>query len=303
MPFGCVTQGRDDPENRTIPLTMHAPHPPIRGSLQEYGRGIAGGLLFSLPMLYTMEMWQFGFILRPERLLLYAVISFVLLLGYNRYAGLHHDASWAEVAIDSVEEMGIGIVLSALFLAILGIITLDIALSEAVGKTVIAGMTVAMGVSVGTAQLGAPPEDEDEAATARRRERPSSFPEQLVVAFIAAILVAGNIAPTDEIAILGMYLGTLNLVALVLLSLALIAMILFFANFTGAGRHVPENLTLATVLGRSASFYAVALLVSALMLWFFGRFEGAGLMQCLSATIALGLVASFGASAGRLLLQ
>jgi len=26
-------------------------------SLQEYGRGIAGGLMFSIPLLYTMEVW------------------------------------------------------------------------------------------------------------------------------------------------------------------------------------------------------------------------------------------------------
>lgn len=287
---------------------MQATHSPIHSSLREYGRGIAGGLLFSLPMLYTMEMWQFGFILAPARLLLFALASFVLLLGYNRYAGLHQNASWLEVAIDSVEEMGIGIVLSALFLTLLGQITRDIALSEAVGKSVVAGMTVAIGVSVGTAQLGAPQEgadaeDEQQGGDARPGERPSPFHEQLVIAFIAAILVAGNIAPTDEIEILGMHLGPLNLAGLAILSLGLIALILFFSDFARAGRHVPESITPTTIIGRSASFYVVALLVSALMLWFFGRFEGAGLMQCLSATLVLGLVASFGASAGRLLLH
>jgi hypothetical protein len=27
-------------------------------SLREYGRGVAGGLLFSLPLLYTVEVWH-----------------------------------------------------------------------------------------------------------------------------------------------------------------------------------------------------------------------------------------------------
>ena len=274
---------------------------PIQISLQEYSRGIAGGLLFSLPMLYTMEMWQFGFILSSGRLLIYAVVAYVLLLGYNRYAGLHDDATWREVAIDSVEEMGIGVVISALFLAVIGRITLDMAVSEAAGKSVIVGMTVAIGVSVGTAQLGG--NSDDESSQPSVDERASAFHEQLVIAAIAAILVAGNIAPTDEVMILGMYLSPLNLIVLALLSLVLGAVIVFYADFVGSARHITEDLTHRSVIGMSAASYVVALAVSALMLWFFGRFDGASPIQMLSATIALGLVAALGASAGRLLLQ
>jgi putative integral membrane protein (TIGR02587 family) len=280
---------------------MRARENPISNSLQEYGRGIAGGLFFSLPLLYTMEMWQFGFTLKPGRLLIFALATYVLLLGYNRYAGLHQDATWLEVAVDSIEEMGIGILLSAMVLTILGRLTFDMAFSEILGKVVLAGMTVAIGVSVGTAQLGG--DSNDEKPEEEPQERSSTFHEQLVIAFIASVLVAANIAPTDELAVLGMYLSPLNLAALMLLSMALTAGILFYANFTGARAHIPEDLTRMHVVSRTVSFYLVALLVSALMLWFFGRFEGASLMHATSATISLGLVATFGASAGRLLLQ
>ncbi len=49
--------------------------------------------------------------------------------------------------------------------------------------------------------------------------------------------------------------------------------------------------------------YAVALAASALILGFFGRFDGAGLFTCLAQTVVLGVAATLGASAGRLLLQ
>jgi Putative integral membrane protein (DUF2391) len=39
----------------------------ITKSLQEYGRGVAGGLMFSLPLLYTMEVWWAGFNTHPYR--------------------------------------------------------------------------------------------------------------------------------------------------------------------------------------------------------------------------------------------
>ncbi len=126
----------------------------VTESLQEYGRGVAGGLMFSLPLLYTREVWT-GFIAHPYRLIGYVLTTFVLLLGYNRYSGLRRDSSMKEVAIDSVEEMGIGLFLGALLLFLLGRITLGMAIIEIVGIIVVGAMTVAIGVSIGTAQLGA----------------------------------------------------------------------------------------------------------------------------------------------------
>jgi uncharacterized membrane protein len=59
---------------------------------------------------------------------------------------------------------------------------------------------------------------------------------------------------------------------------------------------------MAVVIGSTIT-YAIALCASALILWFFGRFEGQALITCLAQTIVLGLAATLGASAGRLLLQ
>ena len=79
---------------------------PVDQSLREYARGVAGGLLFSLPLIYTMEVWWAGFIAPPSRLLLSLAAGFFLLFGYNRYAGLHQDASWWEVAFEAVGVTG-----------------------------------------------------------------------------------------------------------------------------------------------------------------------------------------------------
>jgi len=53
----------------------------VSQSLREYARGVAGGLLFSLPLLYTMEVWWAGFVAHPWRLALYVAGTFLLLLG------------------------------------------------------------------------------------------------------------------------------------------------------------------------------------------------------------------------------
>src|SRR5690349_17050306 len=101
-----------------------------------------------------MEVWWSGFLLNPGRILLYVLVTFALLLLYNRFAGLRRDASFREVAIDSVEEMGIGLVVAAAILWLTGQLDLRSGSYEVTGKVVMEAMTVAIGVSVGSTQLG-----------------------------------------------------------------------------------------------------------------------------------------------------
>lgn len=258
---------------------------------------MAGGLLFSLPLLYTMEVWWAGFTLEPARQLAYVAATFVLLLGYNRYAGLHPDTSWAEVAIDSVEELGLGLLLSALILYVLGRIDSHQHVDEIVGRIVIEAMTVAIGVSVGTAQLGG-----EESGPGMAGADNGTFSGQLVLGCCGAVLFAANIAPTEEVVVLGTEMSPLRLIGVALISFLLGALILYYSDFRGADRWVRAD-TVGAALGGTVVTYAVALAMSAAILWMFGRLEGVGLHTIVGQTVVLGLPATLGASAGRLLLQ
>ena len=271
----------------------------IARSLQEYGRGAAGGLLFSLPLLYTMEVWWAGHNARPWRLVVNFAAVFALLLGYNRYAGLRRDASMKEAVIDSVEELGLGLVLSAVFLWLLGRVTFDMPSQEIAGRVVVEALTVAIGFSVGTAQLGG---GEDEGMGEGEGAEEASFRGQLVVAACGAVLFAANVAPTEEIVMLGVEISAWRALGLALFSLALAALVLFHLEFRGARRFSRAGGLTATVAGTTVT-YAVALGCSAAILWSFGRFDGQALLTCVTQTIVLGVAATLGASAGRLLLQ
>ena len=278
-------------------------------SLREYARGAAGGLLFSLPLLYTMEVWWAGFTAHPWRLTAYVVATFVLLLGYNFYAGLRRDSCFSEVVIDSVEEMGLGLLIAALVLWLLGRVTFEMTASEALGQIVIEAMTVAIGVSVGTAQLGGGDERDVEdkgvggtRASGAKNDGAVHFGGQVVVALCGAVLFAANVAPTEEIVMMAVEISSGRLVGLAALSMALAALILYYSEFAGSERHVRFDRHHDVLVG-TAITYAVALAASALILWFFGRFDGEALFTCLAQTIVLGVAATLGASAGRLLLQ
>lgn len=280
----------------------------VSKSLEEYGRGIIGGLLFSLPLLYTMEVWWAGFSSHPLHLILYVSATFILLLGYNYFAGIRHDANWMEVVIDSVEEMGLGLLISAMALIVLGRVTLDMTLNEIIGKITIEAMTVAIGVSVGTAQLGGGSSDSDtgegESSAEGKNDAQTGthFAGQMVIALCGAVLFAANVAPTEEIVMIAAEISSWKLLAIALISIVLGAVILFRIDFKGAQQFAPGQ-GFAAILFGSVLTYAIALSASAVILWFFGRFEGQALITCLGQTVVLGLAATLGASAGRLLLQ
>lgn len=274
--------------------------PSTAESLREYGRGLAGGLLFSLPLVLTMEMWWAGFIAEPWRLLALLAFTFVLLLGYNRFAGIRHDASWTEVAIDSVEELGLGLVTAAGLLFLLGRIGPGFSFDESLGKIVVEAAVVAIGFSVGTAQLG---EETDDVGMGDKTPSHSwRLVGHLVICFCGAVLFAANIAPTEEIVMIAIETSPFRLLGLMALSIAIGSVILFFTEFKRSGAIVRVEGTTDVVIGTTVT-YAIALAASAIILLFFGRFDGASLAVCVREIVVLAFPAVIGASAGRLLLH
>lgn len=275
----------------------------IPQSLREYGRGLAGGLIFALPLLFTMELWDAALMITPEKLGLYLATTFVLLLLYNRYAGLRSDASFGEVVIDSVEELGLGLVISLAVLFLLGRIGPDNTWPEIMNRVLMEGMTLAIGVSVGTAQLGTEEADEAGGMDHDDRDGPDyHYPAQSAIALCGAVLFAANIAPTDEIGIIAREASVGDLVAIMLVSLLLGLGFLYFTAFRGSTRHLPER-EWKWMTREIITAYAASLAASALILYFFGSLPSASPVQFVSGMIVVALPAMLGASAGRLLLQ
>jgi putative integral membrane protein (TIGR02587 family) len=247
-----------------------------------------------------MEVWWAGFIATPGRILGYLGFILVLLLGYNRYAGIRYDASWAEVVIDSIEELGLGIVTAAGALFLLGQIGPEHSLGESLGKTLVEAGLVAIGFSVGTSQLGA--EAEEERGAAGEEDETPTFRSQIVIAFCGAFLFAANVAPTEEIVLIAVETPPGRLIGLALASAGIAMLILYFSDFVKSRRIVRVESTAQVAAGTIVT-YAVALVASAVILWYFGRFDGVSLDVCVRQTVVLGFPAVLGASAGRLILH
>jgi putative integral membrane protein (TIGR02587 family) len=200
--------------------------------------------------------------------------------------------------------MGLGLLVAAGVLVLLGRIDGETGLQEALGMTIVEAMTVAIGISVGTSQLGIRPDDEGEERGEAQRapDRETHFRGQMAIAACGAVLFAANIAPTEEVLVIAAESSPVRLLGQALLSLLMSALILNYIEFSGAHRLVRRD-GMHTVISETVVTYAIALLASSAVLWFFGRFDGCRPSTAVAQAVVLGLPATLGASAGRLLLQ
>lgn len=275
---------------------------PINQTLKEYGRGLGGGLLFSLPMLYTMEIWSTGFLAGPARLAIYLTGGISLLMAYNHFVGLREDPTLSESLFEALEEMGIGFIVTALILWLIGLLKPGMSRQEIIGKIVVESLTVAIGISIGKSQLGSNGRGGHKAGL--EGSAPDvNFWAQLAIAFCGAILIASNVAPTEEILVIAVATSPMHLILISLFSMGIGAAILYFSDFTGSDESVAKPQGGKDILAGVILMYSVALVVSACMLWFFGRLEGLSLFMVVSEIVVLSFPGALGASAGRLLLQ
>ena len=283
---------------------------PIRESLAEYAQGVIGGLLFSFPLLYTMEIWYAGFLAQPYQLIVMMMATFLLLLGYNRFAGMHPGTSWKNVVIDSFEEIGIGLVMSFCILLMLNRIQLEEnSLDEIMGKVITEAMFVSIGVSIGTAQLGSSAKEENEGEDSEPSEAEKAGTERrsgkvalVVLALCGSIIVGGSVAPTEEVLLIAVEAKPYHILGICLASILLSLVVCYFSDFKGVDRP-DDQPTLYEIVFETCLTYCTALIASAFVIWYFFGFSDTGFWNILAQWIVLGLIASLGASAGRLLIK
>ena len=119
---------------------------------------------------------------------------------------------------------------------------------------------------------------------------------------IGATIIAFNIAPTDEVAMLAAAVSPLGQLAIIAASLLISYGIVFEAGFTNQKKRMQQQGIFQRPLSETVACYLVSLLAAAFMLWFFQQVSLEDPWQMwLSYTLLLGLPASVGGAAGRIL--
>ena len=117
------------------------------------------------------------------------------------------------------------------------------------------------------------PEDEE---TAKERRRPSTYFSQIFLMAAGALFLAFNLAPTEEMPLISYMMGPERVLAMVAVSLGMMHAFVYALEFTGQETLSPDTPFWSAFLRFTVVGYAVALLISAYVLWTFGRLDGTG---------------------------
>jgi len=265
--------------------------------LRTQGRGVAGALLVvGVSMLVTMETWWLSWRLPILHLVLFAAVGLAAVFVLVRSVGFRQlDGDGTEptlrVVADFAELVTQSIVAALVVLFAFGVVEAGDSPSSVVRLALVQSVPFGFGAALANRLLGetdAPIEEE-------------AFPHNLTVFTLGALFLSLPVAPTEEVVVLARNAGWPRLAAVVVLSVGVVHLVLHELEFRGHRDRI-EGRTHLLQLGTAATAYAVALVVSVVLLLGFGQFDGRGVAEAVQLTVVLGFPAATGASAGEVVL-
>ena len=260
-------------------------------------RAFGGAIVFALPMLMTMEMWWLGFYIEPLRLALLLVLLLPLLTGLSHFVGFEDTFGWQDDVVDAFAAYAVGVLASAPILLAFGVITTEMSPSEVIGKVAVQAVPASIGALLAQSQFGG-----ENDKNRRKEQRRETYGGETFFMAAGAVFLSLNVAPTEEMVLISYKMTPWHALALATLSVLLMHAFVYSVGFTGQSA-VPEGVPAWTVFLRyTVVGYAICLVISAYILWTFGRTDGLALEAFVMTTVVLAFPASIGAAAARLIL-
>ena len=295
-------------------------------------RAAGGAILFSFPLLMTMEMWALGYTTPAYKMVIFLILSVPLLAGLAYYSGFESPVGVTGSVVDAFVAYAVGFVTSAIILAVFAVLDpAEMSTVELIGKVTLQAMPAGLGAVLASSQLGLPNEN-DEAdggrdagvdnrshddplahgsahsaaalgvADTSHAERQPDYWRELFLMVAGALFLAFNVAPTEEVMLIAYTMTAMHAVVLMLMSIAIMHTFVYVVQFKGQ-ESIPESQSQCDAFLRfTAVGYALALLVSLFCLWIFGRIKETAIDEVSMMTVVLSFPASLGAAAARLIL-
>ena len=259
----------------------------------QFARGFGGAVLFSFPMLMTMEMWSVGVSVQPVRLMLFITVHLVLLIGLSSYAREDAAVVNRKSVMDAFAAYGVGVLASATVLLLFGIVGPGMS-ADGINRVIsIQAAPASFGAMVAHLEL-----DEPEARLGPLH--PHGLKSNAFLMAVGALFLCSSLASTEEMMLIAHKMSVWQIGGLMAFSMV---MMLLFDQFaveeeraTPKGRSLWAESAALTFIG-----YPIALLISLYILWTFGRTDGLAFAEVVKEMSVLGFPASLGAGAARLL--
>jgi putative integral membrane protein (TIGR02587 family) len=266
---------------------------PADGSPHDAGVNLAhdfgGAILFSFPLLMTMEMWWLGFYMDRFRLALFIATAFVLVLGLSYFEG--KGESWRIDLLDALAAWAVGGIVSAVMLLLFAILKPGMSVDEIAGKISLHAVPGSIGAILARRLL-----EVDHSREEQKRRRGCGA--RVFFMAVGAIFLAFQLAPTEEMVLIGHQMTEWHAVALALVSLGVMHAFSASAD-EPSNPHLRGGRFWQTVSTATLPGSATALVVSGYVLW---TLVGMATAEGVMATLVLGFPAALGAAAARRIL-
>jgi putative integral membrane protein (TIGR02587 family) len=267
-------------------------------SARRFGIGLArasgGAIIFSLPLLMTMEMWELGFYMDRVRLALLLALAVPLLTALSFFSGFEETTSLTQDAIDAFVALAVGFISTAIVLLITGILTPDMPVREIVSKVSLQAVPAAIGAMLAESQFGSNGE--------RPEARNAGYGGELFFMAAGALFLAFNVACTEEIMLIAFKMTHWHAIGLMMLSIVTMHSFVYAVEFQGQHTLEGDQRFWSVFLRYTIAGYAIVLAISLYVLWTFGRTDGMSIQHMLMMAIVLGFPSAIGAAAARLIL-
>lgn len=294
-----------------MPRSASEPDPPLPGAgtsefLVGLARAFGGAILFSLPLLMTMEMWQLGFHMDRGRLAAFMIVMIPLLIALDHFSGFRETSSWIDDAADALTAYGVAFIASIAILILIGILSFRTPIHEAVGMIALQAVPAAFGAVLASSLLKGDEDDDGSGSGLAKEERErlasAGYHGELLFMVAGAVFLGFNFAPTQETIVIAADMTEIHLIALLITSILLMHAIVYAANLRGTPGE-PKGTRQRRLFFRSTLMgYMISLAISAYILWTFGRADGAAFSGFVTEIIILAFPSSLGAASARLLL-
>jgi putative integral membrane protein (TIGR02587 family) len=255
-----------------------------------------GALVFTFPLLMTMEMWWLGFFMDRGRLALFLLVLLPVLIGLSYHSGFEENLHGLDHFLDVFIAYGVGFMAAAVLLVLFGVIRLGMSADEVVGKIALQTIPGSIGAMLARSLLGLVEDHE------LKQRHHQSYGWNLFLRSVGALFLAFTAAPTEEMILIAYQMTDWHALGLGLLSLLVIHAFGYAVPFREQVFFPADTPLWSSFLRFTVVGYAVALLISGYILWTFGRMDGLALGEIVRATLVLGFPASLGAAAARLIL-
>ncbi len=281
--------------NSIQPCTLNAYVSSNRQYARSLARACGGALLFSLPILMTMETWQLGFYMDRLRLALLLVLVIPLLVGLAYYLGFEETTGLYDAVLDAFVALVVAAFLAAAVLFVFGVLSDEFGTSEIIGKVSLQSVTGGIGALLAQSQFGQTSGEQG------ARRMGGDFAEYFFMA-AGALFLAANIAPTEEVVLIAHMMTPWRTIALASVSLLAMHAFVYALEFKGQHQRAAGVTRVSEFLRFTVIGYFIAVVISAYICWSFGRFDGLPFEAVLQITVVLAFPAAVGAAAARLVL-